>query len=121
MKHNRTITISEHAVDKFIERFKFAGSDASNETEVRAAAERTIVEIWGNASYISDDPTGILFRNREFGCDFIVFQRMIKTLFPTSSPTVRQPENLSTTDLRIQSEANNSRYRQPRQGERPRR
>lgn len=110
MKHNRIITISEHAVDRFIERFEFAGKRLSNESDVRVAAEQAIVSIWQSASYVSDDHTGILFRNRDFFCDFIVFNRMIKTLFPTKGGTI-QPENHSATDLRIQSSENNSRFR----------
>lgn len=112
MKHNRIITISEHAVDRFIERFHFAGKDQENESAVRAAAERTIVSIWETASYVSDDSQGILFRNLEFNCDFVVFGKQIKTLFH-SRPTEKQPENHSSTDLRIrqQSPSSNSRFR----------
>lgn len=104
MKQNRIITISEHAVDRFIERFSFAGKDSSNESQVRVAAEQAIVSIWQSASYISDDPEGILFRNREFFCDFIVYNKMIKTLFPTKNGQL-QPENHSRTELAL-SESN---------------
>jgi hypothetical protein len=110
MKQNRIITISEHAVDRFIERFEFAGKNTGNESDVRFAAERAIVSIWQSASYVSDDHSGILFRNRDFFCDMIVFNRMIKTLFPTKGGAL-QPENHSTTDLRIKGEMNNSRFR----------
>ncbi|NUN68854.1 MAG: hypothetical protein HUU02_03990 [Bacteroidetes bacterium] len=123
MKHNRIITISEHAVDRFIERFHFAGKDQENESAVRAAAERTIVSIWETASYVSDDSQGILFRNLEFNCDFVVFGKQIKTLF-NSRPAARQPENHSTTDLRLQSAkspSHNSRFRQSTQQHKPRR
>lgn len=111
MKHNRIITISEHAVDRFIERFQFAGKELSNESDVRVAAEQAIVSIWQGASYVSDDPEGILFRNRDFFCDLIVFNKMIKTLFPTKGTSSRQPENHSATDLRIKESENNSRFR----------
>ena len=104
MTQNRIIMISEHAVDRFIERFQFAGKESSNESQVRIAAERAIVSIWQDASYISDDPEGILFRNREFFCDFIVYNKMIKTLFPTKNGQL-QPENHSRTELAL-SESN---------------
>jgi len=123
MKHNRIITISEHAVDRFIERFNFAGKDLDNESEVRAAAERTIVTIWETASYVSDDSQGILFRNLEFNCDFVVFAKQIKTLFQSRSAE-RQPENHSSTDLRIRQENgsnNNSRFRKSSQQHKVRR
>lgn len=111
MKQNRIITISEHAVDRFIERFQFAGKDSSNESQVRVAAEQAIVAIWQEASYISDRPDGILFRNREFYCDFIVFATRIKTLFPTKTGQV-QPENHSRTELALTESNNiNSRFR----------
>ena len=106
MKQNRIITISEHAVDRFIERFHFTGKDSSNESQVRVAAEQAIVSIWQNASYVSDDPDGILFRNREFFCDFIVYNKMIKTLFPTRNGQM-QPENHSRTEI-ILSKTNGS-------------
>lgn len=116
MKHNRLITISEHAVDRFIERFQFAGKDLLRASEVRAAAEHAIVSIWQDASYVSDDPEGILFRNRDFQCDFIVFNKMIKTLFPTKGASSVQPENLSSTELRLKHSENNSRFRHNTKG-----
>ncbi len=83
MKHNRVITISEHSIDRFIERFNFAGKNSSVLSHVRIAAEKAIVEIWHNASYISDNADGVLFRSRDYQVDFIVKDRQITTLFPT--------------------------------------
>lgn len=83
MKFNRSVVISEHAIDRFIEKFEFAGKHSSVHSHVRIAAERAIAEMWHEASYISDDENGIKFRNRDFQIDFIVVGRKICTLFPT--------------------------------------
>jgi hypothetical protein len=108
VKHNRTILISEHAIDRFIQRFDFAGKTGQI-SHIRIAAEQAIQEVWHQASYISDDAEGVLFRNRDFQCDFIVKDKVIKTLFQTKLPG-GQPENHSAQDIIMQN--NNSRFRQ---------
>jgi hypothetical protein len=109
MKHNRTILISDHAIDRFIERFEFAGKNSQRNGDMRIAAENAVREIWHSASYMSDDNGGILFRNRDFGIDFIVRDKQITTLFPTK--TGEQPENHSRTEIEMHSNKNNSRFR----------
>ncbi len=114
MKHNRTIIISEHAIDRFIERFEFAGKNSDLRSAVRVAAERAIQEMWKGANYISDDPKGVLFRANDFHCDFIVSKKVMVTLFPTR-PKIKQPGNESTTDLTVaangRGNSHNSRFR----------
>ncbi|MEW5800129.1 MAG: hypothetical protein AB1728_14110 [Bacteroidota bacterium] len=113
MKHNRIILISEHAIDRFIERFHFAGKESPRTSEVRIAAERAVQQVWSEASYISDDEEGILFRNREFQCDFIVKNKQITTLFPTKiNGAHAQPDNHSSEELRMQH--HHSRFRKPK-------
>lgn len=112
MKHNRTIQISEHAIDRFIERFEFAGKHSEMKSAVRVAAETAIVEMWKNARYVSDDHKGVLMRSHEYGCDFIIQKKKMITLFKTNPNGKPQPGNESTMELNMKH--NNSRFRKQR-------
>ena len=101
--------MSDHAIDRVIERFEFAGKH-NGSAEIRSAAEEAIRSMWAEASYISDDKDGVLLRNLEFQCDFIVKNKVIRTLFPTKGAQL-QPGNASTQELRMLY-VNKSRFRQ---------
>lgn len=110
MRSNNEIGVTNHALDRFIERWDFAGKHHSDRNKVRGAALMVIREIWHQAKYVSDNSAGVRFRNAEFDCEMIVHKRTLVTLYKIDAPR-QQPENHSNTEIRLRSEQNNSRFR----------
>lgn len=80
MRQNHPVFITKHAIDRFIERFGPINSNGYGR-DSRHVAERFLSEIWRGAFYVADDEEGILFRNAEFGCDIIVQDKKMITVF----------------------------------------
>lgn len=89
MKYNRDIYITEHACEKFLDRFNLV-KGGGNKEDAMKAAETFLKEIFSKASYVSDDTDGILFRNKEFDCDMIVQHRRLITCFHKSTQRERR-------------------------------
>jgi hypothetical protein len=81
--NDTNIFITDHAVERYIERYAthlFAVSDCKLQ---RKLAEEAIKSVFNESDYISDHEQSILFRHREFKIDMLVKFRKIITLFPS--------------------------------------
>lgn len=80
MKYNRDVLVTEHACERFLERFDLVHKNGNREEGLKAA-EIFLKEIWAGASYVTDDEEGIKFRNTQYDCDLIVQNQRIITVF----------------------------------------
>lgn len=81
--NDTNIFITDHAVERYIERYATHLSAVTDPKQQRKMAEEAIKSVFSASDYISDHEASILFRHREFKIDMLVkFKRLI-TLFPS--------------------------------------
>lgn len=103
MNHNNPIMITQHALERFLERFPNLLPNSSQTVAVAEAvrrAEATLQEIWSEAHYLSDTNRGILFRNPDHEMLLLVRRRQLMTVLFDNGRRV-QPEIHSRTDLEL--------------------
>ncbi|WP_337871600.1 hypothetical protein [Ignavibacterium sp.] len=70
------MVITKHALEQYKKRI------ANNPYLSNTAASKTIEALFGGAKYISDNSSGILFRNESMNVEFIIKRGKMVTLFP---------------------------------------
>lgn len=83
MNNDTNIIITDHAIERYIERYATNLFAVENWKEQRRLAEQAIKSVFCACSYIADNDESILFRHREFKIDVLVKNRKIITVYPS--------------------------------------
>lgn len=81
--NDTNIIITDHAVERYIERYATNLFAVENCKEQRRLAEEAIKKVFCFCDYISDNEASILFRHRELKIDFLVKHKRLITIYPT--------------------------------------
>lgn len=81
--NDTNIVISDHAVERYIERFSNGLACITNKVEQKKRAEEEIKRLFCESAYISDHELSILFRHRDLEIDMLVKYKRLITLFAT--------------------------------------
>ena len=79
---NKDIAITEHVCQRFIERINPQLLSISDYKARLNTAERAIKAVLQDAKYVSDDERGILLHSPTFGCNIIIHNRRLITIYP---------------------------------------
>ena len=81
--NDTNIFITDHAVERYIERYATHLFDVKEYKEQRKLAEQAIKSVFNESCYIADHEKSILFRHRDLKIDLLVKSKKIITLFPS--------------------------------------
>jgi hypothetical protein len=80
----KEIIITDHIVERYIQRFNPQLSSIQDYNARLIAAKRAINVILKDAQYISDSENGVLLESKTFKCRIIVHDRILITIYETN-------------------------------------
>lgn len=81
--NDTNIFITDHAVERYIERYATNLLSVLDRKEQRKLAEEAIKAVFCEAYYLSDNDESILFRNKKLWIDLLIKNRRLITLYPS--------------------------------------